>query len=265
MDPQSTAKNYVSPPLPPIGPDDSSDADLDDIEIEIDELEDIPNAAKKPHFLDYDNKPPNGYEEDTFVAISKSEIVSSGSENLQPKFEAMKTDCGTWPKYYNESPPTHSPRHNSLPPKEKNDLCPKMECVYSLLSMLGRSNPLDTSIKFLELSKNRETCSALRKSGCIPLLVQIIHSDVDFLARKNACTALHNVILSHPDDKAGRREVRVLKLIEQLIDHCDYLKSNMELNLASDDERHPVQAIGTLMKVSFDEEHRWVIISLFFS
>lgn len=42
---------------------------------------------------------------------------------------------------------------------------PKVECVYSLLSMLGSHSSHDVSKKFLELSENPETCVALRQAG----------------------------------------------------------------------------------------------------
>jgi adenomatosis polyposis coli protein len=140
---------------------------------------------------------------------------------------------GTWPA---EQPQLYAAdmKYASLPSTvmhtsngSASDLGPKVECVYSLLSMLGSHDSLEMSAKFLELSKNRETCAALRRSGCIPLLVQIMHSDPDLAARKKAGQALHNVVHCHPDDKAGRREARVLRLIEQLIEYCDSLREKL--------------------------------------
>lgn len=135
--------------------------------------------------------------------------------------------------------------------------------VCSILSMLGGSDSSDITAKFHEFSKNREMCAQLRLSGCISLLVQILHSDpIDELRQKQCLLTLQNIIQCHPDDKAGRREARVLKLIEQLFDYCDALRSIIRNELSDNVDRYPIQAIGTLMKISFDEEHRYAMCQL---
>lgn len=103
----------------------------------------------------------------------------------------------------------------------------------------------------------------LRQSGCISLLVQIIHSDPnnDETRQKQCLQTLHNIIHCNADDKAGRRETRVIKLIEQLFDYCDSLRGKLK-NGTDSEIQHPIQAIGTLMKISFDEEHRHAMCSL---
>ena len=69
----------------------------------------------------------------------------------------------------------------------------------------------------------------------MPLLIQLLHgSDKDSAllgntrgskaARARASAALHNIVHSHPDDKRGRREARVLRLLEQIRAHCDQLR-----------------------------------------
>ncbi|CAD6992629.1 unnamed protein product [Ceratitis capitata] len=144
-------------------------------------------------------------------------------------------------------------------------LGPKVECVYSLLSMLGSNDPSEMSKKFLELSRTPETCSALRRAGCVPLLVQMMHSDGDDSVRKCASMALHNVVHSHVDEKTARREAKVLRLLEQILDYCNFLKTLLQSGgeaIADDSERHPLAAISSLMKVSFDEEHRHAMCEL---
>ena len=90
-------------------------------------------------------------------------------------------------------------------------------------------------------------------------------------ARARAAAALHNIVHSHPDDKRGRREARVLRLLEQVRAHCDQLRGcsndEDENNKASqsgsaDIDHHPGPAIAALMKLSFDEEHRHAICTL---
>lgn len=138
-----------------------------------------------------------------------------------------------------------------------------VETVYSIFSMLGSYNSSDITSKFLEFSKNREMCATLRQSGCISLLVQIIHSEpTDEIRQKQCLQALHNIINCNADDKAGRRENRIIKLLEQLFDYCDALRLILRNELSDDVDRHPIQAIGTLMKISFDEEHRIKICSM---
>ncbi|XP_011189136.2 uncharacterized protein LOC105216375 [Zeugodacus cucurbitae] len=144
-------------------------------------------------------------------------------------------------------------------------LGPKVECVYSLLSMLGSNDPSEMSKKFLELSRTPETCSALRRAGCVPLLVQMMHSDGEDSVRKCASMALHNVVHSHMDEKTARREAKVLRLLEQILDYCNFLKTLLQSGgeaIADDSERHPLAAISSLMKVSFDEEHRHAMCEL---
>ncbi|XP_011208588.2 uncharacterized protein LOC105229824 [Bactrocera dorsalis] len=144
-------------------------------------------------------------------------------------------------------------------------LGPKVQCVYSLLSMLGSNDPSEMSKKFLELSRTPETCTALRRAGCVPLLVQMMHSDGDDSVRKCASMALHNVVHSHMDEKTARRETKVLRLLEQILDYCNFLKTLLQSGgeaIADDSERHPLAAISSLMKVSFDEEHRHAMCEL---
>lgn len=155
---------------------------------------------------------------------------------------------------------------SNLTTNKLDDFGPKVECVYSLLSMLGSNDPLEMSKKFHELSKTPETCNTLRRSGCIPLLVQIIHADGGpDEPRKWAGMALHNVVHCHPDEKSGRREAKVLRLLDQIMDYCNFLRTLLQSGgeaIADDADRHPLAAMSSLMKVSFDEEHRHAMCEL---
>lgn len=58
--------------------------------------------------------------------------------------------------------------------------------------------------------------------GCVPLLVQLVHArEESAVVRQRASQALHNLVHCHTDDKRGRREARVLRLLQQLIDFSD--------------------------------------------
>lgn len=152
----------------------------------------------------------------------------------------------------------------------------KVECVYSLLSMIGCNNPFEMSKKFLELSRSPVTCATLRHSRCIPLLVQMIHFESDDVTKQQAREALKNVVNYHPDDKAGRRESKVLRYIEQIMDYCEVLRKSQENGneAAVESDSNPLQAnsksnfavttqaMRSLMQISFDEEHRHAMCQL---
>lgn len=141
----------------------------------------------------------------------------------------------------------------------------KVDVVYSLLGMLGRSEGReDMSATLLSMSSSIESCLIMRQSGCLPLLVQLIHAPgQDPETRERAARALHNVIQSRNDERIGRREVRVLRLLEQLRDYCQTLRASLETGQPRDDlERHPGATIAALMKLSFDEDHRHAMCQL---
>lgn len=128
---------------------------------------------------------------------------------------------------------------------------------------------LELTRNFLELSRNADTCGALRSSDCIQLLVQILHANDDGVsgggggtstARKNASQALHNIV------QGNQREVKVLRLLDQIHDYsCNFLRTQLQSggeSIADDEERHPLAAMKLLMKASFDEEHRQTMCEL---
>ncbi|XP_034047643.1 adenomatous polyposis coli protein isoform X2 [Thalassophryne amazonica] len=165
----------------------------------------------------------------------------------------------------------------SVPRRITSHLGTKVEMVYSLLSMLGTHDKDDMSRTLLAMSSSQDSCIAMRQSGCLPLLIQLLHgNDKDSLllgnsrgskeARARASAALHNIVHSQPDDKRGRREIRVLHLLEQVRHYCEACWSWQENHERDvDQEDNPVPspvehqicpAVCVLMKLSFDEEHR---------
>ncbi|XP_051159585.1 adenomatous polyposis coli protein-like isoform X2 [Leptopilina boulardi] len=139
----------------------------------------------------------------------------------------------------------------------------KVDVVYSLLGMLGRSEGRDDmSSTLLTMSNSIESCRVMRQSGCLPLLVQLIHAPgQNHETRERASRALHNIIQARSDERTGRREVRVLRLLEQLRDYCQSLRLSLE-STRDDLERHPGATIAALMKLSFDEDHRHAMCQL---
>lgn len=83
--------------------------------------------------------------------------------------------------------------------------------------------------------------------------------------RKKASQALHNLVYSQPDEKIRKREIRLLKLLEQIRIYIDSLRNNSDYipeGSTSEDDKHPVQTVAHLMKLSFDEGHRHAICQL---
>ncbi|KAK6315597.1 hypothetical protein J4Q44_G00131210 [Coregonus suidteri] len=165
----------------------------------------------------------------------------------------------------------------SVPRRLTSHLGTKVEMVYSLLSMLGTHDKDDMSRTLLAMSSSQDSCIAMRQSGCLPLLIQLLHgNDKDSVllgnsrgskeARARASAALHNIIHSQPDDKRGRREIRVLHLLEQIRVYCETCWEWQESHERGvDQDKNPMPspvehqicpAVCVLMKLSFDEEHR---------
>ncbi|XP_078473374.1 adenomatous polyposis coli protein-like isoform X1 [Lampetra planeri] len=173
--------------------------------------------------------------------------------------------------------------------KVTEDVRVQVEMVYSLLSMLGTHDKDDMSRTLLAMSSSQDSCIAMRQSGCLPLLIQLLHGnnkDSSLLgaakgnreARARASAALHNIVHSQPDDKRGHREMRVLHLLEQIRAYCEACwewqdgreaasggvgatASAIAADVSSVSKPSPVEnqigpAICVLMKLSFDEDHR---------
>lgn len=140
----------------------------------------------------------------------------------------------------------------------------KVDVVYNLLGMLEKSGRDDMSTTLLSMSTSIDSCLVMRQSGCLPLLIQLIHAPgQNSDTRDRAMQALHNVVHAKSDERAGRREARVLRFLEQLRDYCQSLKVSLERDQSTDEERgHPAATIAALMKLSFDEAHRHAMCQL---
>ncbi|XP_054713781.1 adenomatous polyposis coli homolog [Uloborus diversus] len=156
----------------------------------------------------------------------------------------------------------------------------KEELISSLLNKVRSQNKMEASKILLTMSSSVENCIAMRQCGCLPLLIELLHSPdensntyhmvhakrVNFEIRERAGQVLHNIVFAQPDDKKGRREARVLRLLEQIRDYCDQLRS---LDGDVDDNRnarcvdqHLGPSVAALMKLSFDEDHRYAMCQL---
>lgn len=262
----------------------SSCEDLDELLEEFEKVDE-----KKPHFLDYDGvtTPPLEFEENPTGTKKKKHFLDENPippPNMMMERRERKNSCELNRSCVSsgrlvDSGQSNNARNTATWPSDKPietvnvtisddhsiTLGPKVECVYSLLSMVGSNDRTEMANKFYELSKTPEKCANLRRSGCIPLLVPIIYSDADESARRKASKALHNVVNCQPSDKTGRREAKVLRLIENINDYCDrmkILKGDMEGATAAEVDGHPLEELQSLMKMSYDEEHRYAMCQL---
>ncbi|NXL08650.1 APCL protein, partial [Mesembrinibis cayennensis] len=170
-------------------------------------------------------------------------------------------------------PPTHPEEGGSSLSSSK------VEVVFWLLSMLATRDKDDMSRTLLAMSSSQESCLAMRKSGCLPLLIQILH-DSDGEpgppespagakdARMRANAALHNIVFSQPDEGQAKKEMRVLHVLEQIRSYSetcwDWLQmQSRDGGRGTEGGAAPVpiepqicQATCAIMKLSFDEEYR---------
>uniref|UniRef100_A0A8C4F9X5 APC regulator of WNT signaling pathway 2 n=1 Tax=Dicentrarchus labrax TaxID=13489 RepID=A0A8C4F9X5_DICLA len=132
----------------------------------------------------------------------------------------------------------------------------------------------EMSRTLLALSSSQDSCIAMRKSGCVPLLVQILHeapgsgsgpgettasgttaAGCSREAKSRAAAALHNIIYSQQDEGQARREMRVLHMLEQVRTYCDSGWDWIE-NIPEPVDPQICQAMCAIMKLSFEEEYR---------
>lgn len=228
-----------------------------------DDLLSLDFETRKKHFLDYTIT----MEEGINHAISESHSSTNGTStnSINNGTNGNNTQSIELKKKIERGPSTSKMATSSdkLASAKATNPPNNVDAVYSILSMLGSINSADITSKFLEFSKSREMCAAMRLSGCISLLVQIIHSEPYDKRKQQECVqTLHNIISCHNDDKVGRREARVLKLNEQLFSYCDAMRAILKNELSDNVDRYPIQAIGVMMKISFDEDHRYAMCQL---
>ncbi|XP_060890664.1 adenomatous polyposis coli protein 2 [Labrus mixtus] len=187
-----------------------------------------------------------------------------------------------------EKPPAGEPENSSSSAaagtEAPADGGSKVEMVFWLLSMLANRDKEEMSRTLLALSSSQDSCIAMRKSGCVPLLVQILHetpaggsgetaaggtTGCSREAKSRASAALHNIIYSQQDEGQARREMRVLHMLEQIRTYCDsgwdWIESHAGTTspggTKTTDIPEPVdpqicQAMCAIMKLSFEEEYR---------
>ncbi|XP_050766732.1 adenomatous polyposis coli protein 2 [Gymnogyps californianus] len=215
------------------------------------------------------------------IRASRLEQIDKELMEAQDKVQQPEPQlCGKVPGTEGDGsldPPTHPEEGGSSLGSSK------VEVVFWLLSMLATRDKDDMSRTLLAMSSSQESCLAMRKSGCLPLLIQILH-DSDGEpgppespagakdARMRANAALHNIVFSQPDEGQAKKEMRVLHVLEQIRSYSETCWDWLQMQ-SRDGGRGPEGGAGTgatpvpiepqicqatcaIMKLSFDEEYR---------
>ncbi|RVE44291.1 hypothetical protein evm_011015 [Chilo suppressalis] len=235
----------------------------------------LPKRPQKPQSSTYSSQEDRPHRTSYGTALHYG--LESAARSSERDKRASQLYRGTWPGerdvwtgHDSSSVRSFSSNGSGDCPRQSSNLDNKMDCVFSLISLLSLSpeNNADLSAPLLDMSRSVESCIAMRQAGCIPLLVQLIHSKVPRDIRDRAAKALRNIIHTQTDDKAGRREARVWRLLEQVREYCYVLEDVVEARregkevIEEDATKHPSQSVAALMKLSFDEEHRHVVCQL---
>ncbi|KAM9369153.1 adenomatous polyposis coli protein 2 [Phaethornis superciliosus] len=207
--------------------------------------------------------------------IRASRLEQIDKELMEAQDKAQQPEpqlCGKVPGTEGDGsldPPTHPEEGGSS----------KVEVVFWLLSMLATRDKEEMSRTLLAMSSSQESCQAMRRSGCLPLLIQILHDSEGDPgtpesppgtkdARMRANAALHNIVFSQPDEGQAKKEMRVLHVLEQIRSYSetcwDWLQmQNRDGGRGPEGSTVPVpiepqicQATCAIMKLSFDEEYR---------
>ncbi|XP_064424619.1 adenomatous polyposis coli protein 2 [Latimeria chalumnae] len=216
------------------------------------------------------------------IRATRLEQIKEELQEAQEKIQQTKLQVCGKPNHSETDSIANNPPHI----EEPNHLGSKVEMVFWILSMLATRDKDDMSRTLLAMSSSQESCVAMRKSGCLPLLIQLLHDmDRDLVvpesssatpasrsgcskdARTQASAALHNIIYSQPDEGQAKKEMRVLHVLEQIRSYCETCWEWMEMYKQGGDdpgksaaptpiEPQICQAMCAIMKLSFDEEYR---------
>ncbi|XP_073452801.1 adenomatous polyposis coli protein 2 [Aquarana catesbeiana] len=210
--------------------------------------------------------------------MQRAQIRASRMEQIEQQLEEMqRMEQTIEPCAILETVDRPVPENISQPEDNSGQPENKVEVVFWLLSMLATRDKDDMSRTLLAMSSSQESCQAMRRSGCLPLLLQILHDteqdgrtkdSQNFKdARMRANAALHNVIFSQPDEGQAKKEMRVLHILEQIRSYTetcwDWMLCHEQKDGVVDSSPAPVpvepqicQASCAIMKLSFDEEYR---------
>uniref|UniRef100_H3CGK7 APC regulator of WNT signaling pathway 2 n=1 Tax=Tetraodon nigroviridis TaxID=99883 RepID=H3CGK7_TETNG len=229
-------------------------------------------------------KPPSD-ETETYTSVTTEEAAEDKGNKV------LKAEFFTSSLLPSDSSQINHKNSESNTPELLLQKLHQVEMVLWLLSILTNRDKDEMSRTLLALSSSPDSCVAMRKSGCVPLLVQVLHDGTSSSgrpeqsasgatgtgcsreARSRASATLHNIIFAQQDEGQARREKRVLHLLEQIRTHCDTGRDWIEEHtLTSTGSRsfdvpeamdpQICQAVCAIMKLSFEEEYRHALKEL---
>ncbi|KHJ47582.1 Armadillo/beta-catenin-like repeat protein [Trichuris suis] len=144
----------------------------------------------------------------------------------------------------------------------------KLAMVFSLLSMLSTQSRRESTEAFLRMSREPDQCALMRQSGCLTLIVRLLHpsdsismlpdsEDVEIFDM--ASETLRNVVAIQKDSVVRDRETKILRCVEQTrmyVLHLRFESRSISRFVSCTIEKETLTAIVSLMKWSFEEENR---------
>ena len=121
----------------------------------------------------------------------------------------------------------HSLNNDVAQRHRQEDIDTKIECVDSLVSLLGCNDIDKMSRHFLAMSSSPTNCDLMRNHHVVDILVKILHAGEKphpREVRRKAGRALHNIVHAHPEQRQCKREAKILKLLEVLRMYSDFLR-----------------------------------------
>ncbi|CDW60050.1 Adenomatous polyposis coli protein [Trichuris trichiura] len=144
----------------------------------------------------------------------------------------------------------------------------KLAMVFSLLSMLSTQSRRESTEAFLRMSREPDQCALMRQSGCLTLIVRLLHpsdsisllpdsEDLDIFDM--ASETLRNVVAIQKDSVVKDRETKILRCVEQTrmyVLHLRFESRSISRFVSCTIEKETLTAVVSLMKWSFEEENR---------
>ena len=101
-----------------------------------------------------------------------------------------------------------------------------------LESLLTSENITDTVDSLLALSSSKENCHKIRRSGCLPFLINQLHTHPTYqendrpshLVRRRVLNILTNIAQNQNNDRQTRRDLKVLGILWNIRQYTDLLR-----------------------------------------
>ena len=198
---------------------------------------------------------------DDITTVSDSDVSPVMSTRSGSQSSLVVQYCNT---PHQDSTETESVMSFTSGASTHQDLDSKIDQVRNILAVIDTRDAKETAQFLYSLSSSKENCLAMRLSGCLPLLIQLQHKSkprdprVAQEVRARSTHAIRNIIVAGSEDKRGKRELRVLRLIEVVRSYCTEVR--YVRNVPSSSKLSALNnALAAITKLSFEEEHRVAI------